>query len=184
MYVFYLFNPPGNHIPRVAVMCSSVFLLNQEKTMTPLNLAIGSPMHPHFHPLTPPLDASPFFSFKDFIYRKEAIAEGYLVDLSALSSTFKASVCMTREVWELYVVVNDVDLFRHRFRAVSLLSQARIAIKQASAHSTEAFFEVKRYPRRSQSFLNKIRLWIVVSSGDSDEPVLTIMLDTQHGKAL
>ncbi len=129
------------------------------------------------------MTSRPFFSFRD-LPRKDAIEEGYLIDVSTLSTSFKADVCITREVWELYISIDDPELFNRQCRVVSLLAQAKMAIKHAVPHTAEVFFEVKRFPRRSQSFLNKIRLWIVVSSGDSNEPVLTVMLDTQHGEAL
>ncbi len=124
----------------------------------------------------------PFFSFRDFKERKEAIDQGYLINVSELSSQFNADIAITREVWELYVTVNEPDWFKEQFRAASLLAQAKIAIKHADPHASEVFFEVKRFPRKIQSYLNKIRLWLVVSSGDNNEPVLTIMLDTQHGE--
>ena len=124
-----------------------------------------------------------FFSFRDFSSRQDALEEGYLIDVSALSSTFEVPVAMTREVWELCVTTDHNDIFNQQWRVTSLLTQAKVAVKQSPDHATEAFFEVKQFPRSSLSYLNKLRLWIVVSLGDQNEPVLTIMLDTQHAEA-
>jgi hypothetical protein len=152
--------------------------------MTHFNSAVVSPLQFPVSQFSQALRPKPFFSYRDFKYRKEAIKEGYLVDVSKLSNAFKADVAITREVWELYVSADNPSWFKEQFRAVSLLAQAKVAIKHAAPHASEVFFEVKRFPRKSQSYLNKIRLWLVVSSGDSNEPVLTIMLDTQHGEIL
>jgi hypothetical protein len=169
---------PGNFIPRVALVCVLWFFnlirkktMTQTKTNTSVRVSLSSRIN------------FKFFSFRDFSSRKEAFEEGYLVDVSALSSTFKVPVAMTREVWELYVAVNDNDLFNQQSRVVSLLTQAKEAVKHTPAHATEAFFEVKQFPGSSSSYLNKLRLWVVVSLGDQSEPVLTIMLDTQHAEA-
>ncbi|MFW5442684.1 MAG: DUF6573 family protein [Methylococcaceae bacterium] len=153
-------------------------------TQLHFNSAVASPLHITVSQFPQALSAKPFFSYRDFKYRKEAIKEGYLVDVSKLSRTFKADVAITRELWELYVAVDNPNGFKERFRAVSLLAQAKMAIKHADPHASEVFFEVKQFPRKLKSYLNKVRLWLVISSGDSHEPVLTIMLDTQHGEAL
>ena len=121
-----------------------------------------------------------FFSFRDLPSRQQAIEEGYLVDVSSISKTFNVPVAMTREVWENCVVVKQADAFREGFRTISILMQAKIAIKQAPADVTEVSFDVKQFPWNTRSHKNKQRLWVAVSLGDKHEPVLTVMLDSQH----
>jgi hypothetical protein len=125
---------------------------------------------------------SDFFSFTDAVSRKNALEEGFLVDVSALSNKiFQAPVAITREVWELCVSVNQTEnRFKQQAILISILCQAKVAIKRAQSHATEVSFDMKWFPRSIRAHLDKLSLWIAISTDEQNEPVLTLMLDSQH----
>ncbi len=112
--------------------------------------------------------------------RSTAFSKGDLVDVSSLSHTFHVPIALTREVWNLCVAKDHNDTFNQQFRIVSLLTQARIAIRKASAHATETSFTIKPFPRCSSAFMHKKRLRVVVGLDDQQKPVLTVMLNEQE----
>ena len=144
--------------------------------MTPFNTAVIASLQPKT-PLTE------FFSFKDAINRQHALDEGFLIDVSSLATKFfHVPVAMTREVWERCVAMNHTELFKQQFIVTSILCQAKAAIKHAKPHATEVSFDVQRFPGNTKTHLDQQRLWVVVSSGDQNESVLTLMLDSQHAE--
>jgi hypothetical protein len=133
--------------------------------------------------LHPQQAVSDFFSFTDAVSRKNALEEGFLVDVSALSNKIfqTAPVAITREIWELCVSVNRAESrFKQQAILISILCQAKVAIKRAPAHATDTSFNMKWFPRSIKAHLEKLCLWIAVSTDEHNKPVLTLMLDSQH----
>ena len=125
--------------------------------------------------------------FGDVIYsytRADAIADGYLVDVSevAREAGFRWPVAMTRTVWDDCVEWDDEDSKRqtHQDKSGRLwdaIWMAFVAIKQATGNGTELFYQLYRVPRGGRKTQARcITLKLVTGPGDDGEPVVTVMM--------
>jgi Family of unknown function (DUF6573) len=112
--------------------------------------------------------------------RRQNLDDGWLVDVSDLAKAyFNVPVAMTRDVWELCIAMNSSESFAQQFRLCSLLCQAKMAAMHTVPHAREVTFDIKPFPRNSQSFKQKIKLCLRIET-DQEQPVLTLMLDEQR----
>ena len=128
-----------------------------------------------------------FWGFPVSVYtRAQALADGVLVDLTphAQPYGFKIPLACTEAVW-LSIQWNQAIEARKRNatgqstegRLHDVLTLARMAA-QGAAHANEsvAEFEVLMVPGVGQETAPRVQLLrLVVSGGDSGEPVLTLM---------
>lgn len=123
--------------------------------------------------------------FGEVIYgysRGQAIEDGELVDVSdtAREAGFRFPVALTRAVWNAYVEVpRGVRLQDEAGRLWDILSMARFAIQRSRTAGDRLVFgvHVRNDNRDRTPPLRQLRL--IVGPGDTAEPVMTIMLETE-----
>ncbi|MCP5152434.1 MAG: hypothetical protein H6982_16900 [Chromatiales bacterium] len=116
--------------------------------------------------------------------RTDAIADGVLVDVSALAADagFRYPVAITRAAWADCVAWTDDDTARQVHqdetgRLWDVLWMAHMAIRRVRNPDHQLFFELLRVPRDGHSTeAVETRLQVVAGPGDHGEPVLTILL--------
>lgn len=123
--------------------------------------------------------------FGDVIYaytRAQALADGYLVDVSKMAKEagFKISTALTRSVWEDCVAWNDDDNKRQTYqdedgRLWDVLYMASMAARN-SLNSEQLKYQLYRVPRGGRGKRARlVTLKLHIGPGDHGEPVVTIM---------
>lgn len=108
--------------------------------------------------------------------RKEAIADGVLIDVSEMASEcgIRYSVVVTSGVWAKCVEVPEgVEGQDEEGRLWDVLTMFRYAIRKASKTSSVSFSVLVRSDHRAPK---PVDLYAVCGPGDDSEPVITIML--------
>lgn len=116
--------------------------------------------------------------------RREAIADGVLVDVSSLAKEagFTVPVAVTSSVWEQYIVWSEQDTERQVFqntkgRLWDILFMLRLAIQGRGTHANVIFYKLRIVPKNGKTLKPKLtRLKAVMGPGDLSEPVVTVML--------
>lgn len=115
--------------------------------------------------------------------RAEAIADGFLIDVSATAQKagFKIPVAVTNSVWDDFIQWSNVDNGKQGYQDQSgrlwdVLYMLYIAILKTS-NAACVFYKLLVIPRDGRSKKPKtIRLKAVIGGGDKGEAVITIML--------
>lgn len=115
--------------------------------------------------------------------RKQAIDDGFLIDVSTMSQEagFKWPVALTNAAWQDCVAWSDDDDEKQTCQDESgrlwdVLFMAFHAIKAATQAGDRLLFKLYRVPHDGKSMeasLSTLRL--IVGSGDQGEPVITIL---------
>lgn len=106
--------------------------------------------------------------------RADAIADGFLVDVSGFASQlFKFPVAVTRAVWDEYVQVPEgVTDQDEKGRLWDILNMLFVEIKKSNDESIISF---QLYVRNDNRGAKPVILKSIVGPGDSGEGVITIM---------
>jgi len=116
--------------------------------------------------------------------RRQAIADGYLVDVSTMAQEagFVLPVALTRAAWEDCVAWDDGDNRRHQTiqdesgRLWDVLTMLRIGIR-SRPNQAMIQFSLVRVPRTGRGRLpRKTRLKAIIGPGDEGSPVITVMM--------
>ena len=126
----------------------------------------------------PEVDENPFGEPIFTYTRREAIADGVLVDVSqtAREAGFRWPLALTAEVWS--IIENIPEKYGHediQGRLWDVLMVARYQLKKAPQPAQELSFDVILHHAGG----NRLSLRMVSGPGDATEPVLTIMLPDQ-----
>lgn len=109
--------------------------------------------------------------------RAEAIADGVLVDVSELAGEagFRIPVALTRAVWEKCVEVSEEAIDQDETgRLWDVLVCLLFSIRRAQVSGSMMRFHVT--VRKSPHLIEDINLIAVCGPGDSEHPVITILL--------
>lgn len=128
--------------------------------------------------------------FGEVIYsysRREAIADGNLVDVSAMAKEagFKIPVAVTASVWHQYIEWTDEDSENQTSqdqegRFWDVLYMLYVAVKSYAASTNCIFYKLLIVPRDGKTEIPRmIELKSVIGGGDNGEPVITIMLPNE-----
>ncbi|MEE6260982.1 DUF6573 family protein [Plantactinospora sonchi] len=124
------------------------------------------------------------FEIIDFYSRKQAIADGVLIDVTATAKEagFRWSVALTDAVWETCVAWTDEDTARKGVpqdetrRLWDVVWVASRAAK-ASRGTNRVAFEIARVlTEGDETAPQAVQLEAIVGPGDDGEPVVTIQL--------
>lgn len=116
--------------------------------------------------------------------RADALADGVLVDVSQLAreAGFTVPVAMTRAAWEDCAEWTEEDSRRkcahqdQTGRLWDVLTMAHIGARRAQRGQSRTLFQLYRVPRQGRGVRPRlVALALVISAGDSGEPVITIM---------
>lgn len=113
--------------------------------------------------------------------RSEALADGFLVDVSELAKQagFKVPVAMTRAAWSQYVEWTDTDSMRqvHQSQTGRLWDVLVMCMHAARGNNASGLtFQLKCVPRDGVLSAVLVRLKATIDGGDDGQPVVTIML--------
>lgn len=114
--------------------------------------------------------------------RAQALADGFLIDVSATAEAFGFSVpvALTAAAWADCVAWSDAGSRRQtgqgeHGRLVDVLWLARMAMRTASGNAV--LFELSRVPRDGKTrHPRRVLLKLTIGPGDHGEPVMTLML--------
>lgn len=116
--------------------------------------------------------------------RKQAIADGFLVDVSetAREAGFRFPVAMTSAAWADCVEWTDADTKRQTYQdeAGRLWDVVWMASRAARRGGSETLFQLYRFPRGGRGQRARITtLKMLCGPGDHGEPVITITLPNE-----
>ena len=111
--------------------------------------------------------------------RAQAIADGVLVDCSALAreAGIRVPVALTRAAWDLCVALSPAAkdaLNDEQGRLWDVLWMMSMAIRRQAGNGDRLLFSLNCVTERVQP--SRVTLRAVIGPGDSAEPVLTVML--------
>ncbi|GAB6042265.1 DUF6573 family protein [Endothiovibrio diazotrophicus] len=147
-----------------------------------------SDLHAEASPASDAIEEEPLAGFERIhrYTRAEAIADGFLVDVSATNEAREAGfvwpVAMTRTVWEDCVEWSDEDSRRQTDqdetgRLWDVLNMARFAIRRSGDGGRELLYTISRVPRGGRGVRpREVSLKLVSGPGDNGEPVITILM--------
>lgn len=116
--------------------------------------------------------------------RAEALADGSLVDVSALASEvgFRLPVAVTRAVWVMIERIPDTlrGIEDERGRLWDVLWMAKNAAVRAADTADLVGFTVTLNRVEGGKRINRTPLKMVISGDDEGEPVITVMLPDEN----
>lgn len=127
--------------------------------------------------------ASPFGEVIYKYTRKQAIADGVLIDVTEMASEagFRWPVAVTAAVWADCVAWSEEDNDRQAYQDESgrlwdLLFAASYAVQTARQDNGSLKYDIWRVPRDGRSTDSQlVSLKLIAGPGDDGEPVITIM---------
>ncbi len=121
-----------------------------------------------------------FFSKQNNVCQKQPLQDDFLIDLTSVArQIFTVPVFMTQEAWSLCLLHQD-HVFALKTTIISILCQAKVAIKQSSGNARGVNFLIKWLPRTIESHLNKQRLRVNIEYDNNHALILILMLDRLH----
>jgi hypothetical protein len=116
--------------------------------------------------------------------RAQAIEDGILIDVSEMAreAGFKPPVALTSAAWEDCVAWNADDNKRQTYQDESgrlwdVLFMLHFAIQCSRNNNSTLLYKLRRVPRGGRGHLARdVTLKSIIGSGDTSDPVITIML--------
>ena len=117
-------------------------------------------------------EAGHYYSMMDA--RNMLKVKGDLIDITDFSKNiFPVPVILTSEVFDLCVEMYGKDVIKLKSIVISILCQAKVAIKQANASQSEVGFNIKWF---KPIFLNRKNLRASIDRNDHNQLVLMLKI--------